>query len=69
VLPLALETNDGVASMLLAIEYYGLGLDYVDRYPDLIRAVDAGAVIDAARQLDPDALVIGVARPGAEPPA
>ncbi|HEU5432657.1 MAG TPA: pitrilysin family protein [Thermomicrobiales bacterium] len=63
VLPLALETNDGVASMLLAIEYYGLGLDYVDRYPSLIGGVTANAVIDAARLIDPDALVIGVARP------
>jgi zinc protease len=68
VLPLALETNDGVASMLLAIEYYGLGLDYVDRYPALIGRVDANAVIDAARRIDPDALVIGVAEPG-RPPA
>ena len=38
VLPLALETHDGVASTLLAIEEFDLGLDYLDRYPDLIGA-------------------------------
>jgi zinc protease len=67
VLPLALETNDGVASMLLSIEYYGLGLDYVDRYPELIGNVGAEAVVAAARLIDPEALVIGVARPAPEP--
>ena len=36
VLPLALETHDGVAATLLAIEEFGLGLDYLDRYPDII---------------------------------
>ena len=40
VLPLALETHDGVASILLAIEEFGLGLDYLDRYPDIIAAVE-----------------------------
>jgi zinc protease len=65
ILPLALETNDGVAAMLLSIEYYGLGLDYVDRYPSLIASVTADDVVDAARLLDPAGLVIGVARPPA----
>jgi zinc protease len=63
ILPLALETNDGVAAMLLSIEYYGLGLDYIDRYPSLIANVTADDVVDAARLLDPEGLVIGVARP------
>ena len=39
VLQLALETNDGIASNLLAIEHFGLGLDYLDRYPAIINAL------------------------------
>jgi zinc protease len=40
-LPLQLETNDGMAGMLLAIERYGLGLDYLQRYADIVGAVTA----------------------------
>jgi zinc protease len=40
-LVLGLETNGGIANTLLAIERYGLGLDYIARYPDIIDAIDA----------------------------
>ncbi len=64
VLPLALETNDGVAATLLAIEHYGLGLDYLDRYPAIISALDAAQIQGAAQaHLDPDRLAAGIARP------
>ncbi len=64
VLPLALETHDGVASILLAIEEFDLGLDYLDRYPDIIAAVSREQVREAARShLDPETLAIGIARP------
>ena len=63
-LPIALETNDGVAATLLAIEYYGLGLDYLDRYPDIINAITRDQVLAATRaHLDPQRLAVGVARP------
>jgi zinc protease len=63
-LPIALETNDGVASTLLAIEYYGLGLDYLDRYPNIINAITRDQVLAASRaHLDPDHLAVGIARP------
>jgi zinc protease len=66
VLPLALETHDGVASILLAIEEFGLGLDYLDRYPDIIAAVGREEVRQAARShLDPARLAFGIARPAA----
>ena len=39
VLPLTLETNDGVASTLLNMEWHGLGLDYLLRYRELINSV------------------------------
>jgi zinc protease len=64
VLPLALETHDGVASILLAIEEFGLGLDYLDRYPAIIAAVEREHVRHAARaHLDPERLAIAIARP------
>jgi zinc protease len=64
VLPLALESHDGVASLLLAIEEFGLGLDYLSRYPDLIAAVTRKDVRAAAnRHLDPARRVISSAGP------
>jgi len=64
VLPLALETHDGVAGILLAIEEFSLGLDYLDRYPDIIAAVEREDMRQAARlHLDPQTLAIGIARP------
>src|SRR5215211_7727860 len=64
VLPLALETHDGVASTLLAIEEFDLGLDYLERYPDLIGAISREHVREAARShLDPETLAISIARP------
>src|SRR5215211_6346380 len=64
VLPLALETHDGVASTLLAIEEFDLGLDYLERYPGLIGAISREHVREAAHShLNPDTLAIGIARP------
>lgn len=44
VLPLYLETNEGIAGFLLNLEEYNLGLDYLQRYPTIIRGVDKEAV-------------------------
>jgi zinc protease len=64
VLPLALESNDGVAATLLSLEEYGLGLDYLDRYPAIITAVTREDILRAASEhLNPEKLVISVARP------
>ena len=64
VLPLALETHDGVASTLLAIEEFDLGLDYLDRYPEIIAEVSREQVREAARlHLSSDMLAIGIAGP------
>jgi zinc protease len=64
ILPLALETHDGVASTLLAIEEFGLGLDYLERYPGIISQISNDDVRNAARKhLDPGLIAIGVARP------
>jgi zinc protease len=63
-LPLGLESLSGVAGLLMAIEQYGLGLDYLERYPDYIASITREGVLEAAqRWLDPDRLVIGIAGP------
>ncbi len=55
-LPLRLERNGGIAQMLLTIERFGLGLDYLSRYPDMVNGVTARDVQDAASAV--------LARPG-----
>ncbi len=63
-LVLGLETNDGIASSLLAIERYGLGLDYIDRYPSIINAVTHAEIVTVARKyLSTDRYVLVTAGP------
>lgn len=63
-LPLSLETNAGVASALLNLERYDLGLDYYQRFPDLIRGITREQVLEASRRyLNPEILGIGIAGP------
>jgi zinc protease len=58
-LPLSLESNAGVASALLNLERYQLGLDYYQGYPDLVRKVTAEEILETARKyLHPDQLAI-----------
>ncbi len=53
--PLRLISNSDVAGMLPVLEFYGLGLDYPDRYPDIIGSVTLAQVRAAAKQhLHPD---------------
>ncbi len=53
--PLRLISNSDVARMLPVLEFYGLGLDYPDRYPDIIGSVTLEQVRAAAKQhLYPD---------------
>lgn len=66
-LPLTLESNGGVAGALLNLERYNLGMDYYLRYPDLVRSVSVGQVLEtASTYLQPDRLAIGIAGPGEE---
>jgi zinc protease len=63
-LPLRLETNEGVARTILNMERYGLGLDYLQRYADLINEITAERVQAVAqRWLDTDAYALAVAGP------
>ncbi len=49
-LALRLETNDGVAGTLGDIELFDLGLDYLQRYPNIIRAITAEQILTAAQK-------------------
>jgi zinc protease len=63
-MPLAMESNEGVAGSLMNIEMFGLGLDYYQRFPGLIQAVTAEQILETARQyLHPEKLALAVAGP------
>ena len=66
-IPRALETNAAIASFLQTEEFFGLGLDYDARLPDLLGAVTLDDVNAAARRaLDPDRAAIVIAGPYAD---
>ena len=63
-MPLSLESNSGVANAILNLERFDLGLDYLQRYPSLIRAITREEILQAARCfIDPEKLVIVSAGP------
>jgi zinc protease len=63
-LPLALESNGGVASALINLERYDLGLDYYRQYAERIQTITPEMILETARHyLDPDRLGIAVAGP------
>lgn len=66
-LPLSLESNAGVASRILHMERHQLGLDFLRRYPEIVRAVTRDQILEAsARYLDPERLAVVVAGPPIE---
>lgn len=63
-LPRTLETNAGIATFLQTVEFFGLGLDYDVRLPELLRAVTRDDVHEAARHiLSPATATVVVAGP------
>jgi len=63
-LPLTLETNAGVATAITNIELHALGLDYLQRYPDLIRSISRDDILCVAREfLDADNYALAIAGP------
>ena len=63
-LPMQLESNEGVAGALLSLERYDLGMDYYQRYPDLIASITRDEVFATAkRYLDADRVTIAIAGP------
>ena len=61
---LALETNRGLAAVLLTAELYGLGLDYLERHESIYRSITRAQVNAAAQKyLHPDLCSIAIAGP------
>jgi len=63
-LPIHLETNEGVAQMVLNMERYNLGLDYIQRYRDLIAEITPSDIQAMAQHwLDPEHFALAIAEP------
>jgi len=62
-LALRLETNGGIAQTLADIELYGLGLDYLVRYPGIIRGLRREGITAASRRFPLGAYAVAVAGP------
>jgi zinc protease len=63
-LPRTLETNEGIAKFLQTSEFFGLGLDYDVRVPDLLNSVTRDQTLAVARRvLDPARATIALAGP------
>jgi predicted Zn-dependent peptidase len=63
-IPRTLENNPSIAVFLTTAEFFGLGLDYDRRLPDLLRAVTIDTVNAAAASvLDPARACVAVAGP------
>jgi zinc protease len=61
-LPVNLETNTALADTLVDMELYGLGLDFLQRFPILIQSISAEQVQAAAQKyLSDEELVIALA--------
>ena len=67
-IPRQLETNAAIASFLLTVDTFNLGLDYDERLPGLIGAITKDAADAAAKKLlDPSRATIAVAGPWTAP--
>jgi zinc protease len=63
-LPLSLESNSGMASAILNLERYDLGLDYYRNYPQMVRDVSREDILESSRRYwDIDRLAVAVAGP------
>ncbi len=56
-----IETSSRIAGFLVAVEYYGLGADYIDNYPGFINIVTKEDVLKVAEKyLDPENYILVV---------
>lgn len=66
-LPVSLETNAALADIITDMELYDLGLDYLERYPDIINDITPARIQAAAQKyLSVEQLAIAVAGPKGE---
>jgi zinc protease len=67
ILPLQMETNEGVAGILLDMHLYQLGDDFIARYPDIINGVTKEAIQAAAQKyLSDEVYALSIAGPYVE---
>jgi zinc protease len=59
--PMRIETSSRIAGFLVAVEYYGLGVDYIDNYPGYINSVTKEEILRVAKKyLDPENFILVV---------
>jgi zinc protease len=59
IFPARIETSRKTANFLVAVEFYGLGLNYIDDYPDYINSVSREDILEAAsKHLDPENYIL-----------
>jgi zinc protease len=57
--PLTIERQTAIASFMIQLEIYGLGLDYAEKYPTLIGSVTKDDVLAVAKKyLHPDSVLL-----------
>ncbi|MBI5676488.1 MAG: insulinase family protein [Nitrospirae bacterium] len=57
--PMRIETGARIANFLVAVEYYGLGMNYVDEYPSYINGITKEDILRVAKKyLDPEHYVL-----------
>ena len=57
--PMRFDTQGKLANFLTQVEYYGLGLDYPEKYPSLIRSITSEEVLRVAQAyLHPDKYIL-----------
>lgn len=65
-LAVRLETNQGVAQTLAEVELFGLGLDYIERYSEIIGGISKEAIVEATRRFPTEAYALAIAGPQRE---
>jgi zinc protease len=65
--PMRLDNQSKLANFLSQVEYYGLGMDYADRYPSIIHSIKREDILRVAgKYLHPDNCILAiVANPAA----
>lgn len=63
-LSVSLDTSFERVNLLHDIEYYNLGLDYIERYPAILSGINSSAVLrEFQRYLDPDKISLAASGP------
>jgi zinc protease len=59
--PMRMDTQGKLANFLLQMEFFGLGLDYPEKYPQLIQAISREEVLRVAQKyLHPENCILVV---------